>query len=71
MAVLLSSMGGLVVAMVVKYADNVVKGFATSVSIVLTALVSGFRYFFVTAPVAVIAHRRRRCWLLAVGVLRM
>lgn len=40
MAVLLNSMGGLVVAMVVKYADNVVKGFATSVSIVLTALVS-------------------------------
>lgn len=37
---LLNSLGGLVVAMVVKYADNVVKGFATSVSIVLTALVS-------------------------------
>ncbi|CAN0344263.1 unnamed protein product, partial [Scytosiphon promiscuus] len=42
MAVLLNSMGGLVVAMVVKYADNVIKGFATSVSIVLTAVV---RYF--------------------------
>eukprot|EP00903_Cladosiphon_okamuranus_P005591 g5563.t1 len=40
MSVLLNSMGGLVVAMVVKYADNVVKGFATSVSIVLTALIS-------------------------------
>lgn len=40
MAVLLNSLGGLVVAMVVKYADNVTKGFATSVSIVLTALVS-------------------------------
>ncbi|CAB1102017.1 unnamed protein product [Ectocarpus sp. CCAP 1310/34] len=40
MAILLNSMGGLVVAMVVKYADNVIKGFATSVSIVLTALIS-------------------------------
>ncbi|CAM9781559.1 unnamed protein product, partial [Sphacelaria rigidula] len=40
MAILLNSLGGLVVAMVVKYADNVIKGFATSMSIVLTALVS-------------------------------
>lgn len=40
MAVLLNSLGGLVVAMVVKYADNVIKGFATSVSIVVTAVVS-------------------------------
>lgn len=39
MAVILNSLGGLVVAMVVKYADNVIKGFATSVSVVLTALV--------------------------------
>lgn len=40
MAVLLNSMGGLVVAMVVKYADNVIKGFATSISVVVTAVVS-------------------------------
>ncbi|CAM9776003.1 unnamed protein product [Scytosiphon promiscuus] len=40
MAVLLNSMGGLVVAMVVKYADNVIKGFATSISILLTAVIS-------------------------------
>lgn len=40
MAVMLNSLGGLVVAMAVKYADNVIKGFATSISIVLTALVS-------------------------------
>ncbi|CAM9220492.1 unnamed protein product [Ectocarpus fasciculatus] len=46
MAVLLNSMGGLVVAMVVKYADNVIKGFATSVSIVLTALISFFLFGF-------------------------
>ncbi|CAM9566023.1 unnamed protein product [Ectocarpus sp. 8 AP-2014] len=46
MAILLNSMGGLVVAMVVKYADNVIKGFATSVSIVLTALISFFLFEF-------------------------
>ncbi|CAM9934372.1 unnamed protein product, partial [Scytosiphon promiscuus] len=40
MAVILNSMGGLVVAMVVKYADNVIKGFATAASSVLTALIS-------------------------------
>lgn len=45
MAVLLNSMGGLVVAMVVKYVDNVIKGFATSISVVLTALVSRFCRF--------------------------
>lgn len=32
--------GGLVVAAVVKYADNILKGFATSVSIVVSSLVS-------------------------------
>jgi UDP-sugar transporter A1/2/3 len=38
--VLLQAAGGLLVAMVVKYADNVLKGFATSLSIILSALVS-------------------------------
>jgi len=32
--------GGLVVAAVVKYADNILKGFATSVSIIVSSLVS-------------------------------
>ncbi|CAM9123270.1 unnamed protein product, partial [Ascophyllum nodosum] len=36
----LHSLGGLAVAMVVKYADNVVKCFATSISIVLSCVVS-------------------------------
>ena len=36
------SVGGLLVAMVMKYADNVVKGFATSLSIVLSSVVSAF-----------------------------
>ena len=36
------SLGGLLVALVMKYADNVVKGFATSLSIVLSSVVSAF-----------------------------
>ncbi|KAJ8301499.1 LOW QUALITY PROTEIN: hypothetical protein KUTeg_020486 [Tegillarca granosa] len=38
------SFGGLVVAVVVKYADNILKGFATSASIVLSCVAS--MYFF-------------------------
>lgn len=38
--VCLAAGGGLVVALVVKYADNVLKGFATSVSIVISVLFS-------------------------------
>ena len=32
--------GGILVAMVMKYADNIVKGFAVSVAIVMTSLLS-------------------------------
>lgn len=38
--ILLAALGGLVVAVVVKYADNVLKGFAASASIVLSCVVS-------------------------------
>ncbi|XP_065834430.1 UDP-N-acetylglucosamine transporter-like isoform X2 [Oscarella lobularis] len=38
--VILQAFGGLVIATVVKYADNILKGFATSLSLVLSALVS-------------------------------
>lgn len=40
--VLMQAAGGLLVAIVVKYADNILKGFATSVSIVLSAVVEFF-----------------------------
>jgi len=42
LVVLMQAVGGLVVAMVVKYADNILKGFATSVSIILSAGLSFF-----------------------------
>lgn len=39
------ALGGLVVAAVMKFADNILKGFATSVSIVISSVVS---YFFLS-----------------------
>lgn len=41
----MQALGGLVVAAVMKYADNILKGFATSVSIVISSVVS---YFFLS-----------------------
>lgn len=40
LVIMLQAMGGLVVAAVIKYADNILKGFATSVSIILSCLFS-------------------------------
>ncbi|XP_013185643.2 UDP-N-acetylglucosamine transporter [Amyelois transitella] len=45
--VLLQAAGGLIVAVVVKYADNILKGFATSVAIIITCIVSMFIFNFV------------------------
>ncbi|KAG0303464.1 hypothetical protein BGZ98_006627 [Dissophora globulifera] len=39
-AIACQSAGGLIVAVVVKYADNILKGFATSISIVISAIAS-------------------------------
>jgi len=45
--VMIQAAGGLIVAMVVKYADNIVKGFATALSIVLCGAVSAKLFGFV------------------------
>ncbi|XP_041348832.1 UDP-galactose translocator-like [Gigantopelta aegis] len=44
----LQSFGGLMVAVVVKYADNILKGFATSAAIILSCIAS--IYFFAFTP---------------------
>ncbi|XP_014779820.1 UDP-galactose translocator isoform X1 [Octopus bimaculoides] len=44
LAICLQSFGGLLVAVVVKYADNILKGFATSAAIIISCIVS--IYFF-------------------------
>ena len=42
--VLLSALGGLLTAVVVRYTDNIIKGFAVSISIILTAVFSMFLF---------------------------
>lgn len=44
--VVLQATGGLLVAMVVKYADNILKGFATSLAIILSCIVSIYLFEF-------------------------
>ncbi|KAJ1732951.1 UDP-galactose transporter Gms1 [Coemansia sp. Benny D160-2] len=46
MAIACQALGGLVVAVVVKYADNILKGFATSISIILSCLASVWFFDF-------------------------
>ncbi|KAI8342000.1 nucleotide-sugar transporter-domain-containing protein [Chlamydoabsidia padenii] len=38
--IVIQALGGLIVALVVKFADNILKGFATSISIIISSLVS-------------------------------
>lgn len=45
--VVLQAGGGLMVAMVVKYADNILKGFATSLAIVISCVVSVYLFDFI------------------------
>ncbi|XP_061695038.1 solute carrier family 35 member A3b isoform X2 [Syngnathoides biaculeatus] len=40
--IVLQAFGGLVIAVVIKYADNILKGFATSLSIIMSTLISYF-----------------------------
>ena len=52
--VCLNALGGLLVALVVKYADNILKGFATSLAIILSTIVSAaFLGFVLTVQFAV------------------
>ena len=44
--VLVQSVGGLLIAAVVKYADNILKAFATSVAIIVVSLISHFFFAF-------------------------
>lgn len=44
--ILLQAQGGLLVAVVVKYADNILKGFATSLAIIISSVVSVFLFDF-------------------------
>lgn len=46
-AITCQAVGGLIVAMVVKYADNILKGFATSISIIISFLASVVLFDFV------------------------
>ena len=41
---MLQSLGGILVAVVVKYADNILKGFATSAAIVISCVVSVYLF---------------------------
>ncbi|KAI9017627.1 nucleotide-sugar transporter-domain-containing protein [Gaertneriomyces semiglobifer] len=45
-AISCQAIGGLIVALVVKYADNILKGFATSLSIILSSIASLFLFDF-------------------------
>ncbi|KAK5132737.1 hypothetical protein LTR08_008703 [Meristemomyces frigidus] len=50
LAITFQAMGGVIVALVVKYADNIAKNFATSISIVVSFLASVFFFDFHITP---------------------
>jgi solute carrier family 35 (UDP-sugar transporter), member A1/2/3 len=52
--VMIQVFGGLVTAMVIKYSDNILKGFATSLSIILSFLASVVLFDFTLTPTFVI-----------------
>jgi len=52
LAIANKAFGGIVIAMVVKYADNILKGYASSISIILSSTVSYFVFNFnITPPI--------------------
>lgn len=46
LVILIQAGGGLIVGLVVRYADNILKGFATSISIILSSLISFWLFDF-------------------------
>jgi drug/metabolite transporter (DMT)-like permease len=59
MAILFQAAGGVIVALVINYADNIAKNFATSVSIVLSCVASAYFFDFkVTMSVCLLATHR-------------
>lgn len=48
-AIATQAAGGIIVALVVKYADNILKGFATSISIILSSLLSVYLFEFIVS----------------------
>jgi len=50
MVITQQAVGGLIVAAVVRYADNILKGFATSISIIVSALASVYLFEFTLTP---------------------
>uniref|UniRef100_A0A0K0EXN2 UDP-galactose translocator (inferred by orthology to a human protein) n=1 Tax=Strongyloides venezuelensis TaxID=75913 RepID=A0A0K0EXN2_STRVS len=52
--VLINAVGGLIVAVVIKYADNILKGFATSVAIIVSTIASIYLFNFIPSYIFII-----------------
>ena len=53
-AVMVQALGGILVALVLKYADNILKGFATSAAILMSGVVSHYLFDFVPSTIFVV-----------------
>ena len=61
-AITFQALGGVIVAVVINYADNIAKNFATSISIILSVLASVFFFHFsITTSVCNAHHGPLRC----------
>lgn len=50
LAILIQAVGGLIVAVVVKYTNSIMKGIATSISVILSSVASVFIFNFQIGP---------------------